>query len=1083
MACLHLLHFREWLNVINLKRTLYHVFFWLLACSFGYAQMPFIHNYNAENAPDFEVCFEILQAQNGLMYFGARNGLYTYDGYRWEVIQSVKNTARAIAQDKNGTIFIGMQNDFGYLEILPTGVQSFISLSPQFTEEEKKLPTIWDINIAPEGVWVRAQRFVYYFQKQGNTYKKTASYPAFGDVILSFFIEGKLYTTEGKEEEEENIRLFCYENGQKTLLTTNKHLNFVHAMFALSKDKLLLVSKSDGFLVYNKLTKSIVLLPDSPEQDLLRKANVYEFTSLKNGNFAFATQNEGILIFSPTLQLLHKINESTGLQNNNIHTIQEDAQGNLWAGVGQGISKIALSTPFLLYNKYAGISDKVYDLLEYQNTRYLATNSGVYYWENDKFQFIEGTNSQCWNIFPYKEGLMVGGGNSGAFYIEKKKLINKLAVTNSIMRLVVSKRDSAILYAATYGGVRIFKFQDKQFIDLGLIKATETDCRSVVELSDGRVWIGTTGKGFFLITFPQGYTTPEGVANALTTLHTKGLRETERNRVFENSLGVFFTSKTGLYQFNYTQKEFELYSKFSFDYTLTKYNSPLFREDKAGNMWFLNAKTILKQHTHDSTSLLPISKNINGFFEIPSENKVLLTTADGVYCYNKNQPLPAYPYPTKLVSISFSSNDSLLPLQGRQGVKISYSQNSLLFKFAGLSFFVEKENEFQYKLENYDTHWSVWTKLPQKEYTNLREGTYTFRVKSRNSYGQYGQQDTYVFTVLPPWYRTIYAYIGYFVASIALIWLVVVANTHRLNNQKRRLENIVKERTAELEQQKEEILAIAENLKQANAEITNQNKNTTASINYAKRIQNAILPFDERISQTFKEYFIFYEPRDIVSGDFYFFENNDDNILIASVDCTGHGVPGAFMSMIGTGLLNDIVNKQNIYSPDLILNELHKGIRYALKQKETQNNDGMDIGIVVVDKKFQTLTFAGAKNSLIYFRNNEMAQIKGDKLLIGGEQREIERIFTKQTISIIPDKGDNKLTFYLFSDGIHDQFGGSETKKYSSKKLKNFLSEIYQDNIYTQKELIKNEFLEWKGNNPQTDDVMLIGVRLELPML
>jgi serine phosphatase RsbU (regulator of sigma subunit) len=314
------------------------------------------------------------------------------------------------------------------------------------------------------------------------------------------------------------------------------------------------------------------------------------------------------------------------------------------------------------------------------------------------------------------------------------------------------------------------------------------------------------------------------------------------------------------------------------------------------------------------------------------------------------------------------------------------------------------------------------------------------------------------------------------------VWGVVQFNTKRLQAQKRRLAGLVKERTqelelrnVELEQQKEEIMTIAENLRQAHDEISLQHKNTKASINYAKRIQTAILPFAERMSETFPHHFIYYAPRDVVSGDFYFFEDKGDKVLLAVVDCTGHGVPGAFMSMIGYVLLNDIINKENILEPDLVLNELHKGIRHSLRQKQTQNNDGMDIGVLVWDKSAHSFSFAGARNNLIYFRNQELHQIKGDKLLIGGEQREIERIFSRQTVVLEPNE---EVTFYLYSDGFHDQFGGEIPKKYSTPRLKEFLTRLQRHDMKTQKELAKEEFLSWKGNQSQTDDVMLIGIKI-----
>jgi serine phosphatase RsbU (regulator of sigma subunit)/ligand-binding sensor domain-containing protein len=1064
-----------------MKKLLPFLFLWFFSILPTQAQIPLLHNYTSDNAPEFEVCFHIFQDNRGLMYFGVRDGLYTFDGTTWKENKSVNSMARAITQDEHGTIFIGTHKGIGYLERLPTGEERFISLADQLTEEEKKLPTIWHmVNVKEGGILARAQRFTFHFKKVGNQYKKIKSYPAFGDAILSFQVHGKFYATEG-EEESEKVKLFIYENGEKKELLENAILQDVHAILPWKNNQLLFVGRSSGFWVFDKTTRKITNWQTHPQDKKLRDAAVYEYSPLRNGGFALATNVSGILVFSKEAELLYQIDEANGLQGFNVHTLYEDRQGNLWAGVGKGISKIMLSLPFELYNKYQGIKDNVYDVLLHENTLYLATNSGVLYWENGKFNLIEGTLSQCWNLFPYDKGIMVGGGNRGAFYIENKKLVHYLTATNSVMRLVPSKRDNTIFYATTYGGLRIFKFTNRQFTDLGLIKATETDCRSAVELPDGRVWVGTTSKGVFLVSFPEGFSSPEAVGKAVVKNYTKGLKEVERNRVFENTTGVFFTSPKGLYQFNEKTETFELYQGFPIDYTLPAYQTPFFRQDSDGNTWLLNSRVILRKKEGgmliDSLSLLPVRKGISSFYE--TTNKLFyLANVEGVFRYDAQRALPTTEIATFIRSVSFSANDSLLNLQGN--IIIPYHLNALVFKFACLNFWEEKENQFQYKLDNYDTHWSAWTKLSLKEYTNLREGSYTFRVRGKNIYGHFTKEITYSFTILPPWYRTWWAYLLYILLGSLIVWALVIANTRRLRLQKRRLSLLVKERTAELElrnveleQQKEEIITIAENLRQANNEITLQHKNITASINYAKRIQKAILPFDERISQSLNEYFVFYQPRDIVSGDFYFFQSWDDSFLLATVDCTGHGVPGAFMSMIGYALLNDIIGKNDITQPNLVLGELHKGIQHSLKQKETQNNDGMDIGILVVHKATQEIHFAGARNNLIYFENNELKQIKGDKLLIGGEQREMERIFSCTVVSYT-----GKITLYLSSDGFHDQFGGAEGKKYSTPRFKDFLHSLHKYPMSEQKKLVEQEFTNWKGRLAQTDDVMLIGVRV-----
>jgi two-component system, sensor histidine kinase LadS len=258
-------------------------------------------------------------------------------------------------------------------------------------------------------------------------------------------------------------------------------------------------------------------------------------------------------------------------------------------------------------------------------------------------------------------------------------------------------------------------------------------------------------------------------------------------------------------------------------------------------------------------------------------------------------------------------------------------------------------------------------------------------------------------------------------------------------------------------------------------EIEHKNKDITASINYAKRIQSALLPEVVKLKKTIPEHFIFYRPRDIVSGDFYWFYECSEYAILAVADCTGHGVPGAFMSMIGDVLLNQIVVDSRITNPDLILNELHKGVRNILKQGHTENRDGMDISICTLDYRAGTVEYAGAMSSMYYIQNNALNEIKGDRYPIGGVQQEEDRVFTRRVIDI-----DSDTVIYMFSDGYKDQFGGKDNRKYMAKKFRENLFKIHQLSFEEQKAFLENEIDAWMedGRYKQTDDMLVVGFKL-----
>lgn len=258
-------------------------------------------------------------------------------------------------------------------------------------------------------------------------------------------------------------------------------------------------------------------------------------------------------------------------------------------------------------------------------------------------------------------------------------------------------------------------------------------------------------------------------------------------------------------------------------------------------------------------------------------------------------------------------------------------------------------------------------------------------------------------------------------------------------------------------------------------------KNIMHSVSYAQYIQNAVLGNPAKLISHFKQGFVFWEPREKVSGDFFWFtitqpdsKNLSKKILI-SADCTGHGIPGAFMTMMGSTLLEEIVNGRGITEPNQILYELDKKIVASLhKSSNAKNlNDGMDIGILVVDEGQQRVCFSGAKTPLWYIANQRIQEIKGSKFPVGSSQYKTPKVYTNHVIDL-----EENTRFYLFSDGFQDQFGGEEDRKYLRKRFRNFLLSIHQLSFDQQQLLLEEEFINWRGVNPQTDDVLVIGIQV-----
>jgi len=403
-------------------------------------------------------------------------------------------------------------------------------------------------------------------------------------------------------------------------------------------------------------------------------------------------------------------------------------------------------------------------------------------------------------------------------------------------------------------------------------------------------------------------------------------------------------------------------------------------------------------------------------------------------------------------------------------MRISYENNRLVIINCALNSFYSSfaNTHYIYRLIPYDTAWAAQVNS-DISFSHLPWGTYTLEVKA-----QYGnQQETGVsklhFTVFKPWWATWWAMLIWILLFLLFVYAVVQISVYRLKRSKIKLEKIVVERTAEVVQQKNEIEAQKEEIEHKNHEITD-------SINYAQRIQSSLLKDEAKLRSHLPGAFVLYLPKDIVSGDFYWFADIGEHTIVASADCTGHGVPGAFMSMLGVAKLNELAAK-NIFRPDQLLHELNHLIVETLGQNtaNSDSRDGMDIALVAIHKKTKKLYYAGANRPLyiVNIKEDSIAEIKPTKLPVGGGQYGEDRDYQLHELAISGD-----MSVYLCTDGYADQFGGPEGKKLMSKRMQQILVDIAALSPAAQKEKLKETYLTWKGKLEQIDDVCVIGISL-----
>jgi serine phosphatase RsbU (regulator of sigma subunit) len=422
------------------------------------------------------------------------------------------------------------------------------------------------------------------------------------------------------------------------------------------------------------------------------------------------------------------------------------------------------------------------------------------------------------------------------------------------------------------------------------------------------------------------------------------------------------------------------------------------------------------------------------------------------------------------------NSKKLAPIVNITGVEISdknydfserivlpYSEYKMRIDFIGLNYSNPEQVTYMYKLDGFDVDWSEPTTSRTAIYSRLTDGDYTFQVKACNSDGNWTEEPLLLhIRIKKPFWKTWWFISLMVIALVAGVYLIIRIRERKQKEFQLYLEKMLDERTKEVREQKEEI------------EI--KNRDITDSINYAQRIQASILPSVRKLQQYFTGSFVYYAPRDIVSGDFYWFDQlpGTSKFIIVCADSTGHGVPGAFMSMIGTTLIKDICNRPDVKSPADILNMLDNEIKSTLNQnlEGERPNDGMDIIVVELDVVTHKMRCSSAMRPFIVYCNGEQLYYKGSRSSIGGQVRE-EKIF--ETVELQLTKGD---LIYMFSDGYPDQFGGPHGKKFKMVRLRNLLKDIYEKPMEEQYNYVKSNFELWRGELAQVDDVLFMGIRI-----
>ncbi len=741
------------------------------------------------------------------------------------------------------------------------------------------------------------------------------------------------------------------------------------------------------------------------------------------GNILIATNEHGLSIFKG--ETFTNYDTKDGLSDQNVWAIVQDKGGKYWFGTNKGIS---------VYNPDAGERGIKF-------AHFDQVSNGI----GDQIRFLRKDNND--NIWIGTEDAAVTMYNYKTGKFESNPVIGRHFRMNQIVTaLDVDKKNQ--LWLGTLEGLVFYEIGPQKSQTLTQIDGLNgTDISAIYADSKNRVWIGiNNGKGLNVI--QEDYSIEKVELEGLIT--PKTMVEDKDGNIWVGTLakGVIVLKDKQVIR-TITEND-GLLSNMINQLNVDENNNVFIGTSRGLNK--IDTKGNIHIYTEKS-GFIGIEAKLNATYK-DSDNNLWFGTIKGVTKYQpKLEPKNISEPITHVARLQVNRKDrEMIPHQ-----RFSYLENEFIFDYNSICLSNPDAIQYQIMLEPADKDWRPITEQTVVSYPSLAPGKYTFKVKAKNSAGIWNQEPVmYEFTIKPPFYKTWWFILAVIIVVVVAIISYIKVRERNLIKEKKILEEKVAERTAEVVQK--------------SIEIEKKNKDITDSIRYAKRIQTAVLPPEIPFDDTF----ILFRPKDIVSGDFYWLETIGDKEMIAAVDCTGHGVPGAFLSILGHSMLTKIVREYGILEPAKILDQLDQEIVNALHQKNAEGehvvNDGMDLALMCYNKDTQILEFAGAYNPLIMIRNGELEEIKADRFPIGMTSVHDSKKFTNNEVKV--EKGD---AFYIFSDGYADQFGGEDGRKFRKKNMKDLLLAIQDVPMNDQGKKLEDHILDWMKNHEQIDDMVFIG--------
>ena len=1078
---------------------------------------PMISWYDAAETPGDLINLCITMDKRGVMYFGnVSSGIVTFDGTLWGLIPMLTpQRVSALATDHRGVVFAGGDTDFGFLQPDRAGRPTFNSLAGRIADStvRSEIGPILSITSDSNAVFFSDGRRLYLLDIGTDSVSVTDMGRDYGlnNVSRMLTLSSRTLLADDREG------LFEYRMGKISRLEGGEKIRMVKfaGLLRYDNDNILVATEEGGLVLFNHRTGTLnTRFLSRTDNNRLRRGPLTAVALLPGGMIAAGlSERGGVMIFNREGRLLQQISdETTSIRESSVTSMYCDyaSSSQLWFCTRGFINRANISLPAYELGSAAGIGSIISGITAFEDSVFLSTGDGLYKRKVDnsgivRFRKLDEPATMTYDIIGthLPEGnMLMAAASDGLWQADDDGYVTHVLNRVHLTALRSDANDSTLLLAGADDGlIRTLKYDDEEW------KVINTSGRGELK---GRIQeiVHPGGNDWWILTsLPSTLIRMQCNASDTTFIRynkERGCDCDTLNNILTIDGRLYVCTGRGIWLYNSDGDLFEkdhdligntfdnvlisnLFKTPDGDIFLTGFDTrnfdALVSKTRQGHVVFKRQFDFLPDIATTGISYI--------------DGNIWITKGRSIFIIDKSKLGFSYgtfsTFFTRITSgdagvlmdgsfYSLSPEGTRIPSVMQPGtpkVSLSHSRNSISLRWTTTSYVGEAKTEYRHRLDGFDDDWSKWERRTYRDYTNLPSGDYTFRLKAKTITGLESEETTYAFSVRKPWYTSLLAMLLYIMAAAALTFYIARYFARMLKVRNRRLESLMKQRSDAAGKAREEIAAL---------------------VQYAGYVQRALMPSEKILLDALRNSFILNRPKELVSGDFYWMTRREGKFFIAVGDCTGHGINSALTTLMGLSFLDEIGNRQVTLKTSVMIREFQRKMISAQEKHRAPKEMAvsLNIALLAIDRTNGSVEFSGVGSQC--YRVREMSEeetakwkiveLDDDTGILADGKYLLETIFgDRMPAGVQPRINQEYLqyewnlekdtSYYLFTDGYADQFNGVTGKKFMKKNFRKLILDLQNYPMSKQEEMLKERLDSWIGSAPQTDDILVVGFKIE----